>query len=199
MNRVQLPVDSHILQELGIGRVLCSRINDIMAKPTSKRHRQYLELLNRQINGYHDLDPADVYRERELVPTALAAYETRHGVSLDRGLFYQDPHYDFIGCCPDAVESDLIGISVHIRQTEETYERAIDDNTNAYDMRVAQASMAVTGLNHWLYLNYFEDRAIRKRRLSESLFERNPLADEMLIKMAWFWTKAVQYEASSGE
>ncbi len=192
MNRVQCPVDSHILDDLRVGRVLASRINDVVARPSSKRHSEYLELLNRQIRGFGDLDPNDVYRDRELVPTALAAYQTRSRTELERGWFYQHPNYDMLGCTPDAVEANEIGYTAHIRQTEESYERAVDDNMNAQYMRSAQASMAVTGLAFWVHLDYWEDRGTRKRRLFETLFYRNPLADELLIKMAWFYTQAVQ-------
>lgn len=192
MNRVQLPVDSEVLQHLAVGRVMAERINAVVARPTSKRHSEYLELLNRQIRGYGDVDPDDVYRDRELVPVALAAYEARNGVQLGRGWFYQHPDYDMTGCRPDGVEGHLIGLTAHIRQTEETYEKAVEDSMNAQYMRAAQASMAVTGLPYWIHLDYWEDRNTRKRRLYETLFERNPLADELLLKLAYFYCRAAQ-------
>ena len=39
----------------------------------------------------------------------------------------------------------MIGLTAHIRSSEETYERAVEDAMNAQDMRSAQAAMAVTG------------------------------------------------------
>lgn len=192
MNRIQLPADSIVLYELGIGRVLASRINDILARPTSKRHQSYLTLMNRQVRGFGDTDPADAFRERELVPRALQAYEVRAKTSLTRGYFYQHGEYEFLGCAPDAVEADEIGYTAHIRQSEDSYEKAVADNMNAQYMRTAQAAMAVTGLQFWIHIDYWEDPAERRRRMFETLFTRNPMADELLHKMAWFYCQAVQ-------
>lgn len=192
MRRVQCQAGGELLDKLAVGRLMASRINDVMARPTSKRHTEYLTLLNRQIRGFGDIDPNDVYRDRERVPAALKAYEARHGVQLERGWFYVHPQYDFIACTPDAVESPLIGLTAHIRQTEETYERAVEDVMSGPNMRTAQAAMAVTGLPYWLHLNYWEDREQHKRRLHEALFERNAYADELVGRLAWFYCRAVQ-------
>ena len=192
MNRVQLQPDSDVLDALKIGRVLSSRINDVMARVNSKRYQGYLELINRQVRGFGDHDPNDQYRERELAPTALKAYEIRNGAQLERGWFYRHTEYDFLGCAPDAIEANEVGYTAHIRSTEETYERAVADNMNKHYMRTAQASMAVTGFEFWIHLDYWEDRGLRQRRLYETLFTRNPLADELLHRMAWFYCQACQ-------
>lgn len=192
MNRVLCPVDSHLIDDLAVGRVMAERINDVAAKTSTKKNKRYTRLLNRQILGFDDRDPNDQYRARDLVPAALRAYELRHGTTLERGWFYRHPEYDFVGCRPDAIEPGVLGVTVHIRSNEDTYEKAVEDDGNIRYTRVAQASMAITGLPAWLHLEYWEDRGVMQRRLSESLFTRNPLADEMLAKMAFFWCRAAQ-------
>lgn len=192
MNRIQLPPDSETLYDLGAGRVLASRINDVLARPSTKRYQSYLELINRQVRGFDDRDPADAFRERDLVPRALQAYEIRNRTTLERGYFFQHSSYEFLGCTPDAVENDEIGYTAHIRATEDTYEKAVEDNMSAQYTRTAQAAMAVTGLKFWVHLDYWEDEGLRRRRLTESLFCRSPMADELLNRMAWFYCDACQ-------
>ena len=178
-----------------MGRVMAERINDVCAKVNTKRHKQYLHLMARQIGGYADLDPNDQYRHRPLVERALQAYSLRHGCQVERSWFYRDTQHEFIGCQPDGIEPNVCGLTAHIRETEETYERAVDNDTNLQYTRVAQVSMAITGLRHWIHLDYFEDPETRKRRLSESLFNANPMGDDLVTQMAFFYCRAAQ-EAS---
>lgn len=191
MHRVQLPPDSCLIDELSVGRVLASRINDIVAKPTSRRYRNYLHLLNRQIRGFQDTDPANVYRNRDLVPAALDAYRHRHGTDkITTGWFYQHAEYPMLACVPHGVESDMIGLTVHIRESEDSYEQAIEKSHVPARRRVAQASMAVTGLTAWIHLDYWEDRGLRRRRLYESVFATDPAGDQMLWAMIHFYCDA---------
>lgn len=197
MPRAQCPPDSHQIEELAVGRVMASRINDVCAKPNTKRYDSFSYLINRQVRGFEDRDPNDQYRERELVSVALTAYESRHGVTVKRGCFYTHDEYHMLGCAPDAVEEPGVGITVHIRQSEEAYEKAVANSSNLQYTRVAQASMGVTGLPYWLQIDYWEDRAARRRRMSEALFMKNPMAWQLVDKMAFFYCEAAQSHLST--
>ncbi len=173
------------IDELTRGYVDASRINDVLARPDAKRFREYLTLIQDQFLGEPAIDHDDQYREqaKELLPRALRYYEKRNGVKTTRGLlfYYYDPDFK-IAACPDAVdygEADeegnykepLIGLTVHIRQTRETYDASVERGIDKPMERHAQAMMLITELPNWLHLDYWEDANLRLRRLFEHALE----------------------------
>lgn len=153
------------------GYVRAERINDMLAKPDSKRYREYLRLVQDQFAGEPILDDKDQYREKakELLPRALEAYQGKNGVEyLGIQRLYFHPDSDLKICCaPDAVEGDVMGITVHIRQTLLTYQDAKEAGITDTMEKHAQAMMLVTRLPYWLHINYYENEETRTRKLSE--------------------------------
>ncbi|MCH8135850.1 MAG: hypothetical protein IIB77_07725 [Proteobacteria bacterium] len=171
----QYRVDSDELHDLTHGFVDAARINDVMAKPGSKRFKEYLTLIQEQYLGEPVFDHNDRFREeaKELLPNALIAYEKRHGVITRRGLVFFHGSDFQISAAPDAVDSDIIGLTVHIRQSEETYNKAIAHGLDQAMIRHAQAMMLITGLPNWIHLNYWQDANLGQRRLFEHEVEFN--------------------------
>jgi hypothetical protein len=168
------------------GKVLASRVNDVIAAQTSKRYRDYLHLTQSQFMGEPVTDPADVYRDRELVPRALEAYEIKHGVSLTTGRIYVCE--DFPICAvPDAVEGQLIGITVHIRRDYLTYRESVERGVTSDLYRHAIAMMAVTRLPYWLHLQYLElpEQGIRKLHEHDVTYSKVRGDDLMSALMAF--------------
>ena len=167
---LQLRPGSDEFDEALKGVVRAERINDCIARPGSKRHKDYLELLRSQFIGEPVIDPCDQYREqaKELLPRALDHFNQRHEVSVAEGrVYFHSEEFPMIAAAPDAVWGDQVGLTVHIRQSEETYAAAVESGVDKEMMRHAQAMMLVTGLRCWLHLSYFEDANVRTRRLHE--------------------------------
>lgn len=155
------------LDELTHGYVLANRVNDVLAAPSTKRYKAYLDFVQRQFEGRDAIDDAARFRDNELVPRALDAYEYRHGTKTKRHVFFQHREKDFrIGAVPHAVDG-LIGLTVHVRETMETYEVAVEKGLTPPLIRSAQAQMIVCDKPYWIHLNYFEDSERRIRRLHE--------------------------------
>lgn len=172
------------------GYVLAERINDCIAKPDSKRYQEYLRYVQDAFMGESPVDPKDRFRDRELVPRALDAYERRHEVTLETGRLYFADDFPIVAA-PDAVDGELIGITVHIRQTMETYEAAIQRGVDNDMLRHAQAMMAITGLFYWLHLNYYENAETRIRRLHEhDVVLDRPRATELEQSLIQFAAKS---------
>ncbi len=155
------------LGELTRGFVMADRINDVLARPDSKRYRDYLSLIRDQFTGEPVIDHNDQYREqaKELLPRALDYFNLLHGVTVAEGRLYFHSDYQ-IAAAPDAVWgalNGLTGLTVHIRKNRETYYKAIEIGVTHDMERHAQAMMLVTGFNKWLHLNYYEDAEKRKR------------------------------------
>ncbi len=172
-NAVNYRPDSEDLENLTKGWVMANRINDVVARPDTKRYRGYLRLVQGQFIDPHVTDPDDAWRHKELLPRAIDAYERRHGVDLARGRLYSMPDYR-VAAAPDAVESEFIGLTIHIRQTLETFEDAVRLGVTPEMSRHGRAMLWVTGFDCWAHLDYFEDAATRARKLFEHVVTRDP-------------------------
>lgn len=146
------------------------RINDIVARPDSQRHRDYAALIEAQANGEPELDPGDAYREDadrwQLIGRALRAYLRRDHTddpkAVKGGLVYVG---DGVCSAPHAVDSGLIAIQVHIRTSLKLFQSAVDrwamdpetlDYAQPPELyRVSQAQMIVCGLPYAMHLDYF--------------------------------------------
>ena len=173
MNPIHYQPDSDKLSDLIFGAVNAGRINDVMADPRSKRYVNYLNLVHDQFVGEPAVDHCDQYREqaKTLVPMALMAYERRHGVHVTQNVLFQHPDNQFhIVALPDAIEGESFGITVHVRQSEETYEKAIERGIDEAMLRRASAMMAITGYADWLELDYWQGD--EQRRLYEHWITR---------------------------
>ncbi len=180
---VKYRINSEELAELTRGFVFADRINDILARPNSKRHRDYLSLIRDQFMGEEIFDHRDQYREqaKELLPRALDHFNRRHDISVIEGLlFVHSEEFPMIAAAPDAVWGDQVGLTVHIRQSEETYWASVERGIDKEMERHAQAMMLVTGLPMWLHLSYWEDANVRARRLHEHEVEFNKRHAEKL-------------------
>ncbi len=164
------------LGELTRGFVMADRINDILARRNSKRHRDYLSLIKDQFMGEPVIDHNDQYREqaKELLPRALDYYNQRHGKYMIEGLlFIHSEEFPMIAAAPNAVWDDQAGLTIHIRQSEETYLASIERGVDKEMERHALAMMRVTRLPAWLHINYWEDASTRDRQLEDHAVKYN--------------------------
>lgn len=84
-------------------RITASRLADVMAKPDTKRYKQYqrekvLELLG---NTNVEESPEWARHGRENEPKAIAGYEWRYGVDIEHNVFLISKEYDWLGGSPD--------------------------------------------------------------------------------------------------
>lgn len=190
-NVVSYRPGSEDLAELTKGWVVANRINDIVAKPTTKRYQNYLRVVQEGFADPHATDPDDAWRHKELLPRALEAFELRHGVTLRTGLLYAMPDYR-IAAAPDAIEADLLGILVRCRRTLETWQESVQVGVTPEMERRAQAMMWVTGLPYFAFLDYFEDAQTRTRKLHEhDLYADKRHQDQLGDAMVGFYQKTL--------
>jgi hypothetical protein len=183
------------------GLVRAERINDVVARQDSKRYQEYLRYTRDAFMGDHPVDPADVYRDRELVPRALDAYALKHDVELTTGLIYIAD--DFPICAvPDAVDS-LIGITVHVRcgsrerSAYDTYREAVERGVSSDMYRHAIAMMAVTRLPYWIHINYLELPEQGIRKLSEHEVEYSKVRGDDLMSALMAFAAKSRFKAAA--
>ncbi len=142
--------------ELVRGMPLANRVNDMIAKHTSDRYRDYLQLVSQQYAGQPVVDPNDQYREKvkTLIPRAIRAYEAKEGRPANAWRCYFHSLYQ-IAALPDAIEDPGLGITFHIRNSETAYRNALETGISPAMERTAQAMMIVCGMQMWLHVNIF--------------------------------------------
>ncbi len=166
--RKKVRLQSDELDEAIRGYVLANRVNDMVARPTSKRYLEYLRVVNEQWQGGSALDPRDQYREeaKALLSRAADALRPRWPDPIETGYVYYHPQDGIpIAAVPDAV-SDTTGMTFHIRKSPQTYSKAREIGITPEMYRQSQAMMAVTGKRCWLQCNYLEKPETRIRKLS---------------------------------
>lgn len=170
MTAIPFNPHSEELETLTAGFVMASRVNDVVAKPTSTRYCDYLQVVRGLFTGRIAVDPRGQWREKAkaLMPRAIEAYEIRYGVKLVTNRLYVHPDQRLkIGCVPDAVEAGLVGVTFRIREKEKGLERAFERGVKPDMIRRAQAEMLITQCQFWLYCEYWESAEEQRRVLKE--------------------------------
>lgn len=161
-------------------RITASRLGDVMAKPDTKRYKQYrrekvLELLG---NTNVEKSPEWARHGRENEPRAIAGYEYKYNVDVEHNVFMISKEYDWLAASPDMLqivapephepepaedEYDQGG-EIKCRAMYKNYKKfrqlAIDKKGTtkalpASDRWQVQGNIWVTGWRFWWYVNYY--------------------------------------------
>jgi hypothetical protein len=186
--------------KLRSGRITASRIADVVAKPDTKRYKQYKREITFELLGHSNQEKSpEWYRHgREMEPRGLARSEYKYGWELDRNVFLIHPEYDWLGCSPDSLivtqGQYSGGVEMKARKLYKNYREAIQrykdhadgDRTKMVEPLYAwqiQTAMWITGLDHWWYLNYYEVRNEHGHPTGEYKLGRAPIPrDEVMIE-----------------
>ena len=141
------------------GHVTASRFGDVMARPSSKRFRNYLLDLVFDFEGVPDFrDDAPWFAAgAAMEPTALGAYSWKTDTVVQRvGLCVRDD-FDYIGCSPDGLLGDDGGVEVKCRKYLRTYFAAVRAGYKSTMRPQVQGCMYVTGRKWWDVVNFWRD------------------------------------------
>lgn len=174
-------------------RITASRIGDVMARPDSKRYRQYRSQIVCELLGaeFENEDEPWFAHGKEMEPRALAAYQYRYNVRIKHDIFLIHHKYEWLGGSPDIITADeREGGEVKCRKLYKAYRAAREDIRK----RLAagkpacppehrwqiQTGMWLTGLDSWWYINYYENEKDGRRKLHRVLIERD---DKIIAQM----------------
>lgn len=161
--------------ELRRGRITCSRLGDVMAKPTSQRYQNYQTQIAQELCGIEqeEQDAPWFAHGKALEPRALAAFEWKYKEHIGtepllHDVFLVHNEYDWLGCSPDGLYPDFSeGVEVKCRALYKNYRKEVARAEKfelinplkcvspEYRFQV-QGGMWVTGLDRWKYVNYYE-------------------------------------------
>lgn len=154
-------------QSYRAGRITASRLGDVVARKGTKRRSGYIAQLLRELETGEPVDSQDAWyfeRGRVLEPFAIGAYEWKYDCQIERDLVCIHPTYEWFSCSPDGLVfhgDHLHGIEVKCRFELKRYldiVRKVKAGKVERDyMLQIQASMMITGLREWSFVNYYRD------------------------------------------
>lgn len=148
-------------------RITASRLADVMAKPTTKRYKGYLQEKVLELLGHEavEKDPHWAMHGKEMEPRAIAAYEWKFGTEIDHDVFCISQKYDWLACSPDGLTTESEYVEFKCRSLYKNYRlhvqmaKHFDGTTKAIaaeERHQVQAGMMVTGAPYWVCSSYYE-------------------------------------------
>lgn len=150
-------------------RITASRVADVVARPDTKRYRQYQREMVLELLG-HEFTEEDAHwfaHGREQEPRALAAYERKFDQIVEHNVFLISKKYDWLACSPDGIHDPDYddGIEIKCRNLYKNYRMHVQmakhfegspkAAESLYRWQI-QTAMLVTGLKRWGFVNYYE-------------------------------------------
>jgi hypothetical protein len=154
--------------DLRRNRITCSRLADVMAKPETKRYRQYQREKIKEMLGHRSVEetPEWAAHGKEQEPKALAAYEWRYEIDVEHDVFLVSERYDWLGGSPDLLHLPNYedGGEIKCRALYKNYKKYRDlaeDHEGtikacaAENRHQVQGHMMLTGFRRWGWINYY--------------------------------------------
>jgi len=183
-------------------RITASRFGDVMAAPTSDRHR---DLLGRLVDGIRDVPMFEHEAEavngvapwhqhgRDWEGRARWMYEEREGLEVQEVGLLVHPRFPFVAGSPDGLVGDEGGIEIKCHRSLAAYQASAAGGLPTVYVPQVQGYLWITGRKWWDYCNYFEVEREGKRTALMTVHRVLPDAHTMgKIERACvrFWEKA---------
>ena len=149
------------------GRITGSAFGNVLAKPTTKRYREYLSQLVDDIKGvpYFEDDKPWFRPGREMEPRAIGMYEWETGHDVERPAYIRHPKYDFIMVSPDATTMDIyIVIKSHTSLAQ--YRKSVERFPANHKPQV-QGGLWISRKEVCHFVDYFESETKRLINIRE--------------------------------
>jgi len=165
---VQVEQGSDEWLDLRRTRITCSRLADVMAKPETKRYKQYRKEKVLELLGNKDVEETPEWAQhgKENEPRALKGYAWRYETPIEHNVFLIHKKHNWLSCSPDFLhlpDYDAGGevkcralyknYKMH-KQTAEHFKgtyRCIP----ASDRHQVQGAIWVTGFKYWWYVSFY--------------------------------------------
>lgn len=165
---ISVPQQSDEWHDLRRNRITCSRLVDVMAKPTTKRYQKYQREKIKEMLGHRFVEenPHWAQHGKENEGRAIAAYEWRYELDVEHDVFLISSKYDWLGGSPDMLHLPNYdeGGEIKCRALFKNYKK-YRDLADQYEGTIracppenrhqVQGAMMLTGFDRWAYVNYY--------------------------------------------
>jgi putative phage-type endonuclease len=178
------------------GRLTASHAGDWIAKPTSKRYQDYLQLIVMELLGFQEQEADKPWfaHGKAMEPWARDAYQYKTDIEVSDELFLIHPEYDWLGASPDGIWlPDMDGmIEIKCRNAFLRYLRVLQEQDRTGKIEACyrpqlQCQMLVSGLDQIDFVNYYHDQQKMVRKMHVFTVQR----DEVMI--ARIEEKAIEF------
>lgn len=154
--------------DLRRNRITCSRLADVMAKPETKRYKQYQAEKIKEMLGHRHVEetPEWAHHGKENEPRAIGAYEWRYELDTEHDVFLVSSEHDWLAGSPDMLHLPDYdeGLEIKCRALYKNY-RKYRNLAEQFDGTIracppenrhqVQGFMMLTGFQRWGYVNYY--------------------------------------------
>lgn len=144
-------------------RITASRFGDILARPSSKRYRYYMEDMIDSLNGNEKIPKITPWFDhgREMEDEAIGYYEWELDTSVERfgcdnPKLFIHPKYDFIGCSPDCKDG-LGGAEFKCHVSFIEFEKARLSGIPSKVIPQVQGTLWILDAPWWNYVSYYRN------------------------------------------
>ena len=142
-------------------RITASHFGDVLAKPTTKRYRYYMENIIDSLNGHPKIKKYTPWFDhgKEMEDEAISFYEweinrsvERFGVSNPK--IFIHPKYSYIGCSPDFLDEDGGGeVKCHVsyKQFQASQRKGVPSN----HIPQVQGQLWILKKKWWNFISYY--------------------------------------------
>jgi len=143
-------------------RITSSRFGDVIAKPTTKRYRYYMEDIIDSLNGHSKIEKYtpwfDHGREREDEAISFYEWETDHVVErfgVSNPKIFIHPKHPFIGCSPDFLDGPDGGGEVKCHTSYKQFQESVRKGILTNYIPQVQGQLWILGKEWWNFVSYY--------------------------------------------
>ena len=179
---VAVEANSEAWDVLRRGRLTASHAGDWLAKPTTKRYKEYMKAIVLELLGYseEEEDAPWFAHGKATEPFGRGAYEWKTGQHVDNNVMLIHKEHDWLSASPDGVWlPDFDGmIEIKCREKLERYLHILEEQERTGKIEAGyrpqlQCQMLVSGLDQIDFVNYYHDQEQMIRKLHIFTVERD--------------------------
>ena len=145
-------------------RITASRFGDVLARPSTKRYRYYMEDLIDALNGHKKVPRTTPWFDhgREMEAEAVLFYEWQmqkevEKFGCDNPKSFVHPKYDFISCSPDVKEDPDGGAEFKCHTSYTEFKKARNSGMPSRVKPQVQGTLWIMEKKWWNYVSYYRN------------------------------------------
>ena len=140
-------------------RITASRFGDVLAKPTTKRYRYYMDDIVDALNGFKKFPKDTPWFDhgKEWEDEARGLYEWEQNVTVDQIGVIVHPNFEFVSCSPDGQIGDSVGLEIKCHKSLQEYLKSVRMGIPSQHRPQVQGYLWITGREFCDFVSYYRN------------------------------------------